>query len=80
MSVRLLLAIALMLAPLIAHAQAPDVASAADAATVQGTRILTMLSGQITDDQNQLKALRAQVADLQKQLEAAKKPEAPPPK
>jgi hypothetical protein len=75
---QVLLAAALALAPLAAYAQAPDVASAADAATVQGTRILTMLSGQITDDQTQLKALRAQVADLQAKLTAATKPlEAP---
>ena len=75
-----LLLTALLLAPLAARAQpAPDVASQADAATVQVTRLLTMLDGQITADQAQIKALQAQAADLQKKLEEATKPKAAAP-
>ena len=76
-----LLLTALLLAPLAARAQpAPDVASQADAATVQVTRLLTMLDGQITADQAQIKALQAQAADLQKKLDEATKPKAVAPR
>lgn len=73
---RAIVAIALLL-PLTAHAQAPDVASQADTAALQGTRILGMLSGQIAQDQTQIKALQTQNVELQKQLEAAKAKDAP---
>ena len=51
----------------------PDVTAQADAATVQITRILTMLDGQIAADE-------AKIKELQAQLDAAKTkdPSGPP--
>lgn len=61
----------LALLPLAAYAQAPDVTAQSNAAALQGTRIFTMMAGQIEADQ-------AKIADLQKKLDAATKPTEPP--
>ena len=67
---RIVILIFLLLLPFAAYAQAPDVTAQADAAAIQGTRIFAMMAAQIEADQ-------AKIADLQKKLDAATKPEAP---
>lgn len=67
---RIVILTLLLLLPFAAHAQAPDVTAQADAVAIQGTRIFAMMAAQIEADQ-------VKIADLQKKLDAATKPEAP---
>lgn len=67
---------AALLLPVSAMAQqSPTVQSQADAAALQATRMVTLLAGQITADQETIAAQTKQIGDLQAKLAAAPKSE-----